>query len=194
MFLINKLMINDNFMYHCGNKYFRIMKLKDIITLGIFLIGGWLLMHFVIGDMEDSSVILYFILIPLLIFTFNFVMRKNEDYQGYFTSKYNFLTSKYEASITSDLPKALMFQKMVEVVENSNIRLVNSDENTLKIFATKGLTFQSWGENIYISFDENDNKTTMHFTSTTVVGIVSWGRNEKNYSGLLSNFEESLTI
>lgn len=170
------------------------MKLKDVIIFGVFLLGGWFLMRFVIGDMEDNTVIVYFILLPGLIFVFNFMIRNNANFQSYFTSRYNFLTSKYKASISSDLPKELMFQKMIEVVENSKLKLVSVDESTSKIFATKGLSWQSWGENIYIDFEEKKNETKMNFTSTTVVGIVSWGRNEKNYSGLLSNYEESLTI
>ena len=170
------------------------MKLKDVIIFGVFLLTGWLLMKFVIMDMEDNSVILYFILLPALIFIFNFLMRKNINFQPYFTSGYNFLTSKYEATVSSDLTKELMFKKMVEVIEDSSLKLVYADEKSSKILATKGLTWQSWGENIYIDFVEKDNKTNMIFVSTTVVGIVSWGRNEKNYSGLLSNYEESLTI
>lgn len=170
------------------------MKLKDVGIFGVFILVGWLLMKFVIIDMEDISVIIYFILLPGLIFIFNFLMRKNVGFQPYFTSKYNFLTSKYEATVSSDLTKELMFKKMLEVIENSNLALVYADEKSSKIIATKGLTWQSWGENIYIDFEEKGNSTRMNFVSTTVIGIVSWGKNEQNYNRLLSTYEESLTI
>lgn len=170
------------------------MKLKDVFIIGLFILVGAALNKFVLMDMEDNSVIIYFILLPGAIFIFNFLMRKNSRFQPYYTSKYNFLTSKYKSSISSDLTKGLMFQKMVEVIDNSNLNLVYADENTNKIFATKGLSWKSWGENIYIDFTEENGKTQMNFTSTTVVGMVSWGKNEKNYNRLLSTYEESLTI
>ena len=170
------------------------MKLKNITIFGLFVLGGWVLMRWVIGDMDDNLVIRYFILLPGLLFSFNFLVRKKVGFKSYFTSKYNFLTSKYEASVSSDLPVELMFQKMVEVIENSSLKLVSADETRNEIFATKGITWQSWGENIYIDFTTENGKTKMSFVSTTVVGMVTWGKNERNYHQLLSTFEESLTI
>ena len=170
------------------------MKVKDIMIIGIVLLAYWLLIHFIMGGMENKTIIIFFIVIPGLISSFNFLMRKNVNFQWYYTSKYNLLTSKYKASTISDLPKELMFQKMIEVIDSSHLKLIHTEEESLKIFAIKGLTWQSWGENIYIEFYEENGQTIMSFTSTAVMGIVSMGRNEENYGGLLANYEESLII
>lgn len=83
---------------------------------------------------------------------------------------------------------------MVEVVKGSPFKLVQANDSTLEILGTKGIGWTSWGENIYIDFTEEEGKAKMNFISTTVIGIISWGKNEKNYNQLLSTFEESLTI
>jgi len=145
------------------------------------------------GDMLSPSFLAIILPFPML-FIFNFWVRKNYNFKPYFTSKFNILTSKYRSVVSSELSKELMFQKMIEVLNNSQLKVVYTDEVNLHILATKGISWKSWGENIYIDFTEEDGRTQMNFTSTTVVGIVSWGANEKNYHGMLFNFEESLTI
>ena len=56
------------------------------------------------------------------------------------------------------------------------------------------MSFKSWGENIYIDFQEDDGKTIMNFCSATISQIYSWGKNEQNYDQLVQNIEESLII
>jgi len=169
------------------------MKAKDIIiVIGYLAVGAYLSFKFNTAEINLGTFL--FITIPLGIFTFNFMVRKRYSFKPYFTAKNNFLTSKYHSVVSSELPKDLMFQKMIEVLNNSKIDIVYTDETNLHILAIKGISWKSWGENIYIDFTEEEGRTQMNFISTTVVGIVSWGKNEKNYHGLLSNFEESLII
>ena len=179
-------------MYYCPIKIL-IMKTIDILKLiGFIAIFGLLSSNFNTGESNISLAL--FIIIPILIYGFNFIVRTNYNFKPYFTSKINFLTSKYDSSISSDLSIELMYQKMIEVINNSELKLVYEDQNKLEILATKGMSWSSWGENIYIEFSEKKGKTIMNFTSTTVLGIISWGKNGKNYNRLLSTFEESLTI
>ena len=169
------------------------MKAKDFIIVIVYLaVGAYLSVKFNTG--ENNLGTFFLISIPLGIFSFNFLVRKRYSFKAYFTAKYNLLTSKYHSVVSSELSKELMFQKMIEVLNNSKINIVYTDETNLHILGTKGMSWTSWGENIYIDFTEEDDRTQMNFVSTTVVGIVSWGKNEKNYHGLLSNYEESLTI
>lgn len=169
------------------------MKTKDIIILIIMLVIISFASSYVVTNIEAPFMWLIILIIPS-IFIFNFVVRTKPGFKPYFTSKLNFLTSKYTASISSELPKELMYQKMLEVIDTSSLKLAHSSLPKLEILGTKGMGWTSWGENIYISFSENNGQTTMNFVSTTVLGIISWGRNEKNYNRLLSTYEESLTI
>ena len=169
------------------------MKVKDIIILIIMLVIISFGSGYVVTNLEAPVLWLIILIIPS-IFIFNFVVRKKPEFKPYFTSRINVLTSKYAASISSELPKELMYHKMLEVIETSPLKLAHANTSTLEILSTKGMGWTSWGENIYVDFTEEKGTTTMNFVSTTVLGIISWGRNEKNYNRLLSNFEESLTI
>ena len=192
MVLVKKLMINDKFVYYCILKS-SVMKTKTTILFVLTLVTLGLFGAALGQNIEEPWVKAVLVIVPI-IFVFNFSVRTNMRFKGYFTSKYNFLNSKYNAVITSDLSKELMYQKMVEVIENSPLKLVEANDVTQEILSTRSVTWTSWGENIYIDFSIENGVTQMNFISTTVVGVVSWGKNEKNYNRLLSIYEESLTI
>lgn len=163
-----------------------------LILLMFFPVVLWLSMK--TSTDGDSPLFWAFMVFPPVIFGFNFLVRNFASFKPYFLSKWNFLTSKYEASISSEIPPKLMFQKMIEVLSETDLHVKSVDADRLEIFATTSVTFRSWGENIYIEFEKNEKQTVMNFYSATVVGIISWGQNEKNYNRLLSRFEDSLTV
>lgn len=179
-------------MYYCISKP-NVMKTKTTIIFILTLVTLGFLGAALGQNMDELWVKVVLIIVPV-IFVFNFTVRTNVRFKSYFTSKFNFLNSKYSAVISSDLSKELMYQKMVEVIENSPLKLVEANDITQEIISTKGITWTSWGENIYVDFTEKDGGTQMNFVSTTVLGVISWGQNEKNYNRLLSTYEESLTI
>jgi hypothetical protein len=138
------------------------------------------------------------VLIPLAFivgfFIFNLVIRKSLSFKNYFTSPYNILTSKVCNEKTIDIPKELLFEKIIEVIDHSNFKLADTYPDQFEILATSKITYKSWGENLYISFDTINNETVMKFCSVTLFQIYSWGKNEKNYADILNEFENSLTI
>ncbi|MFO7922446.1 MAG: hypothetical protein R6U58_01990 [Bacteroidales bacterium] len=87
-----------------------------------------------------------------------------------------------------------MFEKMIEVIDHSKFKLVEADKDRFEILAVTNITFKSWGENLYISFETIGDETIMKFCSVTFFQITSWGKNEKNYDDLLSEIESSFTI
>lgn len=138
-----------------------------------------------------------FIIVPFLIlgfFVFHLVIRKSLFFKNYFTSRFNLLTFKVQAEKVFDIPKDLMFEKVIEVINNSRFKLVEADKSKFEILAITKITFKSWGENLYISFDTIDDKTIMKFCSVSFFQIYSWGKNEKNTVDLLSEIETSFTI
>jgi hypothetical protein len=139
----------------------------------------------------------YLFAVPLIIFgffAFNLVIRRSLYFKNYFISPFNLLTTKIRIEKVFDIPEELMFEKMIEVLDHSKFKLVEANKDNSEILAVTKITFKSWGENLYISFETIGDKTIMKFCSVTFFQITSWGKNEKNYDDLLTEIESSLTI
>lgn len=128
------------------------------------------------------------------LFLFSILVRRNINFRWYFTSSYNPLTSKINYQKQYDIPAAILFEKMKEVVSEAGFKVRYANRTTGSLLATTSMTFFSWGENIYIDMTERNGTTTVHFCSACLFGITSWGQNEKNYERMLHTFENSLTI
>ncbi len=127
-------------------------------------------------------------------FMVNLVLRRSLSLKRYFTSPFNLLTSKVCSEKLFDIPKALMFEKIVEVINHSKFRLIEADQEKFEILAITNISWISWGENLYISFETVGDETKMKFCSVTFFQITSWGKNEKNYEDLFNEIESSLTV
>jgi len=160
------------------------------IALLIILISG-LVSYYL---KPNNPIILTFLILIVGFFIFNLIIRKSLSYKNYFTSQYNLFTTKVRSEKLYDIPKELMFEKIIEVINNSAFKLVDSDKDKFEILAISKITLRSWGENLYISFDTKGNETIMKFCSSTLFQIHSWGKNEKNYNDLLNEIESSLII
>ncbi len=142
----------------------------------------------------NNPFVITFLFLIISFFIFNLIVRKHPSYKNYFTSTYNIFTTKVHYQKTFDLPKELMFEKIIEVINNSNFKLVESNKETFEITAITAITFKSWGENLYIDFEDKEDATIMKFCSTTLFQMYSWGKNKENYDDLLNNIEKSLVI
>lgn len=169
----------------------RLKNLKIWITLLILIV-----LPFLIGNYlkPDSPILVVTLLLIGGFFIFNLVIRKSLSFKNYFTHQYNFLTSKVRSEKTFDISKELMFDKIIEVINDSKFKLVEADKERFEILAIAPISFKSWGENLYISFETRGDETKMKFCSTTLLQIYSWGKNEKNCNDLLNEIESSLTI
>ena len=160
------------------------------IAILIILFSG--LIGYYLKPNNPIMIVLSFLILGF--FIFNLIIRKSLSFKNYFTSPYNLFTTKVYYQKTYEIPKELMYEKIIEVIDNSKFKLVDTNNEKLEILAISSITFKSWGENLYISFETNENNTLMKFCSTTLFQIYSWGKNEKNYNDLLNNIENSLTI
>ncbi len=168
--------------------------LKDIkIWIAIFILIS---LSFLIGNNLEPENPILIITIFLIIgfFIFNLLIRKSLSFKKYFTNQYKLLTSKVRSEKAFDISKELMFEKIIEVINDSKFKLVEADKDRFEILAITGISFKSWGENLYISFETRGNETIMKFCSATLFQIYSWGKNEKNFTDLLNEIESSLTI
>jgi len=164
---------------------------KHILVAVFIMLISVLMTHYL---KPNNPIMIVFLFLILGFFIFNLIIRKSLSFKNYFTSPYNLITTKVRYQKSYDIPKDLMFEKIIEVINNSNFKLVETNKEKLEILAISSLTFKSWGENLYISFETNGNKTIMKFCSTTLFQMYSWGKNEKNYDDLINNIESSLII
>lgn len=165
--------------------------LKHISVAILFLFISVLMAYY----LETNSLIMIsFQILIIVFFSFNFFARKSISYKKYFVSPYNPFTGKIWSEKAYDIPKELLFEKIIEVINDSNFNLVDLDKDRFEILAISKTTFESWGENLYISFESKGDDTIMKFCSSTFFGIYSWGKNEKNWDNLLNEIESSLTV
>jgi hypothetical protein len=141
---------------------------------------------------QPAFAMVAFALLGLMVF--NLAIRNSLSFQDYFTSPLNVFTSKVRSEKTYDIDKALMFEKVKEVIQDSSFRLKGANEKTFEILATTRITFKSWGENLYIRFEEVGDQTIMKVCSATFFQVISWGKNQKNCDDLLLEIDNSLII
>ena len=164
---------------------------KHILVAVLIMILSGLMTYYLKPNNPIMMVLLFLIIV---FFIFNLIIRKSLSFKKYFTSPYNLFTTKVRHQKSYDIPKDLMFEKTIEVINDSNFKLAEINKEKLEIIAISSVTFKSWGENLYISFESDGNETIMKFCSATLFQMYSWGKNEKNYNNLLNDIESSLIV
>ena len=144
----------------------------------------------------DASYIFTIVLCVLVAFLigFNSLVRKSPLFKGYFVSRFNIFNEKMTWEKEFDFEQDLLFNKIIEVINDSNFDLVTSDSGQGKIFAIAKMKSNSWGENLYFDFTSKDNHTVLKLTSASVLGMRVFGDTENNWNKFMNDFEESLTI
>ena len=140
--------------------------------------------------------------LPLLVFAvpvglliFNLIIRKSLRYKSWFLSSLNFLLERKSYSTKSQISADLLFDKIIEVINNSEFELLDTDQDHFNILCGTSTNFLTWGENIYIQIETNeDDSSSIQFVSTTLFGGSSWKRNQNNYESFITSFEDALTI
>lgn len=139
--------------------------------------------------------------LPLLVFTIpvgllilNLSLRKRLRYSSWFLISINFLLARKRYFTKSEISTELLFDKLIEVIEESKFKLLDSNKGQSQILCGTSSNFWTWGENIYINLENLSGETTIEFTSTTLFGGSSWNRNQNNFESFTKSFESSLTI
>lgn len=161
-----------------------------VFTL-IFYLIYIIILHFT-GEVWLSLLVFT---IPIGILIMNLVLRKKLKYKSWFINHFNFLLERKQFVSSSEISSELLFEKLVEVITESEFQLFEMNKENLNILCGTAINFLTWGENIYIQLKiENNNSTSIEIVSTTIFGGMSWKRNTKNYSSFIASFENSLTI
>jgi len=161
-----------------------------LVAVLIMIVSG--LITFYLKPYNSILMVLLFLIFGF--FIFNIIIRKSLLFKKYFSSPYNLFTTKERYQKSYDIPKDLMFEKVIEVIDHSKFKLVETNKEKFEILAISTITFKSWGENLYVSFELSGNETVMKLCSTTLFQIYDWGKNEKNNITLINDIESSLIV
>ena len=165
-------------------------KVPLLFTL-IFLVLYKLISHY---TGEIWLPLLVFV-VPVGLLIVNLMIRKSLKYKTWFLSSLNFLLERKSYSTKSEISADLLFDKIIEVIHNSEFKLLDTNKDHFNILCGTSTNFLTWGENIYIQIETNEDDTTsIQFVSTTLFGGSSWKRNQNNYESFIASFEDSLTI
>lgn len=165
--------------------------LKNILVVVALVTFSIVYTRFVPADSIGAYLV---VVIIGCLFAVHFIIRKIPAFKGYFLSPVNFLSAKYSSVTQYDIPIELMFEKTIEVLESTHFKVQQTDKSQYEIFATSPISWRSWGENLYISFEEQGGKTLMTFHSVAVMQMHTWDKNRKNSEHLINTIEESLII
>jgi len=168
------------------------MKKIKLILAGVLILALSVITPFYLFPNNANSLLFQFIILGFALF--HLLIRKSLLFKNYFVGKYNFLTAKSKFSKSYEISEDLLFEKIIEVINNSKLKLVDTDMQKHEILAISSMTLRSWGENLYFCFESNGDETIMKVCSTTLLQVHSWGKNKKNYNNLLENIENSFVI
>ena len=143
---------------------------------------------------DDSNIGSFLILLISGVILFNLGVRSKLSMKNYFTSRYNILTSKHDVISNYELPHDLLFDKIVEVLEEHGYKKIKVDKVKGLIFAPASISFKSWGENLYFTLTKLDENRTELLFESVAFQLYSWGKNEDNAQRFFGKLEESLII
>lgn len=141
------------------------------------------------GIKAATLILLIVFLIPIL----NRIIRYFYWSKPFIISNLNLFSTKYHKTLMVDLPKDIAFGKFVEVMNVSNLKVQKINHSDYEIFATTGLKWISFGENIYVKFEESNGASRLIFTSVSFK-VFDMESNHNNLIDLINEFENSLII
>ena len=176
------------------------MKKKQIILAAILSIVFAFNFYQIVRVIKEQgwttyNILIVFITVSLqLLLVLSLVFRKKLYFKSWILSKMNFLLGKEVRVDQSDISPDLLFDKILEVIEESDFELADTDRKSFQLLATTFPNFLTWGENMYVEIKEiENNQSEIKFISATIFGY-SWNKNKKNTDKFFQLFEESLTI
>lgn len=132
--------------------------------------------------------------VPISLLIVNMLLRKKLKYAFWFLSDYNIFLEKKKAAFESEISKELLFEKLLEVVNDSKFKLEDIDKENFQLLISTSPNALTWGENMYIKITTVKTVSVVTMTSVSVFGSYSWNRNDQHHKEFQVSFEESLTI
>ncbi len=128
-----------------------------------------------------------------MLYFINGLLRKTNWYHEIFRNKFNPFSTSYDLKKKYDLERVLMFEKIIEVLHEMNLRIKKQDLENYKIIAHTKMRSDSWGENIYIELNEVNNCSEISFSSVASQ-MPPFSKNRENADKVFEAIDKSLII
>ena len=168
---------------------YKSLTIRVLIVLGIFVVYGFSHVFLYL-----KGTLLVFSIFIIGLFIFNLIVRRFLYFKPYFISKYNVFSETFRTTVHLNIASELMFDKILEVMGETKFKLVEVDFEKQSILCLSKITLTSWGENIYIAFEDSDKGSQMIFYSVSILGMYSENRHRNNYTHLMNVLDKSLII
>ncbi len=176
------------------------MKKNKLILIAILILLFAFNFHEMYRIVKEYGLTFYNVLIISvsisveLLLVLSLIFRRKLYFKSWILSKMNFFLGKEVRVDQSEISKDLLYEKLLEVIEESDFYLADTDRKSFQLLATTFPNFLTWGENMYVEIKEiGNNQSEIKFISATIFGY-SWNKNKKNTDKFFQLFEESLTI
>ncbi|MCB0482584.1 MAG: hypothetical protein KDC83_14240 [Flavobacteriales bacterium] len=159
----------------------------------LFILLAVIPMYFIMKS-PGNFIPIVFVLGMSVFFLSILIIRNQSWFKPILLGKWNFFSDRYEETITFDLDADTLFDKFLEVLPQTDLRIRYADKKKGEIMANSKISIWSFGENVYFELVPVGEATQVKITSTALFQAVAWGKNEKNVSSFLHRFDKSLTI
>ncbi len=103
------------------------------------------------------------------------------------------MANKYTGTLQLQVPLEQAKVKTEEALLKAGFKMSKWVEQNNAFYSESSLTIWSWGEDIQVNFQDNEQGTLVTFTSSCKLStqIVDWGKNKKNAKKFFTALEAS---
>jgi hypothetical protein len=101
--------------------------------------------------------------------------------------------SKRSMPVTYPLPAQTVFGALMQALLQTPLRVKGADPNQGTIWADKGLSLATWGENVTIFvWQPSPGQTSVAVQSSLKFGLVAWGAHDRNFRTVFEALDRML--
>lgn len=103
------------------------------------------------------------------------------------------MANSYTEALQLQVPLDQAKAKTEEALMKAGFKMSKWVEQNQAYYSESSLSIWSWGEDIQVSFQENEQGTKVKFTSSCKLStqIIDWGKNKKNTKKFFTALNES---
>lgn len=130
----------------------------------------------------------------LFLFLLNLLLRGRLRFKPYFTSPLNLFIVRESKTIELGIDPQMAMEHVKEVIAESSFKLRETDEKTGELLATAGMSWTTWGENLYVTITPDNGGSKIEVMSAGIFGIFDNRKNEDNVREISDELEKSLIV
>ncbi|QIE59851.1 DUF1499 domain-containing protein [Rasiella rasia] len=103
------------------------------------------------------------------------------------------MANSYTENLQLTAPLESAKKKVEEALMKAGFKMSKWVDQQQAFYSESSVTIWSWGEDIMVRFQENENGTQIQFTSSCKLStqIIDWGKNKKNAKKFMLALDQS---